>query len=102
MEQWQFEALQQLLSIEVHEVETGSRVYISSETYGTSRYHLVDRRFDGVQIEQIEVDEKWSKRVNLRDDEVPALLKTLLSWYLEDVRRKAEAEASGDNDAHPF
>lgn len=101
MEQWQLEALQKLLETEVHEVEHGSRVYISSATYGTSRYHLVDRRFDGVQIEQIEVDEKWSRRVNLREDELPVLLKTLLSWYLEDVRSKAEAEASGDDDC-PF
>jgi hypothetical protein len=100
MEQWQLEALQQLLVTEVHEVEEGCRVYLSSPTYGTSRYHLLDRRFDGVQIEQIEVDEKWSRRINLRDDELPALLKTLLSWYLEDERRKAEA-GSGDDD-HPF
>jgi hypothetical protein len=102
MEQWQLEALQQLLLTEVHEVEKGSRVYTSSATYGTSRYHLLDRRYDGVQIEQVETDEKWSKRVNLSNDEIPAVLGTLLSWYLEDERKKATAESPSDEDEHPF
>ncbi len=102
MEPWLLEAVQRLLSTEVHEVETGSRVYTSSATYGTSRYHLLDRRYDGIQIEQVELDEKWSKRVNLSSDEMPAVLRTLLLWYLEDERKKATAESCGEEDERPF
>jgi hypothetical protein len=101
MEQWQVEAVRRLLETEVHEVEEGGRVYASSATYGISRYHLLDRRYDGVQIEQVDIDEKWSKRVNLWTDEIPMVLKTLLSWYLEDVQKEAAMGGSVD-DGSPF
>jgi hypothetical protein len=111
MEQWQIEALQALLETETKEVEAGQRVYVSSQEYGNSRYHLLERVYDGVQVEQMETGEKWNKRVNLYTDEIPATLKTLLTWYLEDVRQRQEQqqaaaatpdEGLGDLDDHPF
>ncbi len=105
MEQWQLEALQKLLEDAiVNEVEKGQRVYTSSSTYGSSRYHLLEKVYGGIQIEQMDVDEKWSKRVNLYTDELPAVLKTLFLWYLEEVRTSQEAaSADGDDRSdHPF
>lgn len=111
LEQWQIEALQVLLEMKVKEVEAGERVYLSSGTYGNSRYHLVDKRYDGVQVEQVDIEEKWNKRINLYSDEIPALLKILLTWHLEDVRQANEIRAAagssgddvlGDLDDHPF
>ena len=93
---WQREALCRLLQTEVKEVEAGQRVYVSSQEYGKKRYHLLERVYDGVQIEQVETGEKWSKRVNFSTDEIPATLKTLLIWYLEDVWRQEQEEE------HPF
>jgi hypothetical protein len=98
MEQWQVEAVQRVLDTPATEMEPGQRAYISSSTYGTSRYHVVDKLYNGVQIEQIEVDEKWSKRVNLSADELPLVLKTLLTWYLDEVYQR---EQVGDN-SPPF
>lgn len=110
LEQWQLEALTALLATEVKEVEPGQRTYTSSAEHGNSRYHILERVYDGVQVEQMETGEKWNKRVNLYSDEVPAVLKTLLTWYLEEVRQRNEAAAGssseddilGDLDAHPF
>ena len=101
MEQWQLEALHTLMQTPVHEVEAGERVYLSSVTYGTSRYHLVNKRHDGVQIEQVNTEEKWRSRVNLQRDEVSALLKTLLVWYLADLQAE-QARASSPADDAPF
>src|SRR5947209_19049031 len=89
MEHWQQEALQALLTTEVKHVEDGTRVYVSSKTYGDSRFHLLSKRYDGVQLEQTNIDEKWGSRVVLQADELPAVLKTLLSWYLEESARSA-------------
>jgi hypothetical protein len=115
MEQWQIDALTALLATEtkeVKEVEEGQRLYTSSASYGNSRYHLLERVYDGVQVEQVEVGEKWNKRVNLYSDEIPPVLKTLLTWYLEEVRQRNEMAATtpaassddslGDLDEHPF
>jgi hypothetical protein len=107
MEQWQVEALQKLLDeTMVSEVEPGQRVYTSSTAYGPERYHLLDKLHNSMQIEQLEVDEKWSKRVTFYSDEVPFVLKALLVWHLEDVRKRQEALSSdgdaGDLDDQPF
>ncbi len=112
MEQWQIEALQALLEAKTTEVEEGSRVYVSSKTYGDSRFHLVSKKYDGVQIEQTNVDEKWGSRVQLQADEIPAVLKTLLIWHLDEVHQRQEQKAAsaalpddeglGDLDDHPF
>src|SRR5438094_5243111 len=80
LEPWQIEAFQKLLETNTKQVEE-DRVYTSSSSYGSSLYHLIDKRYDGIQIEQIDTDEKWSKRVNFQSDELPAVLKTLLAWY---------------------
>jgi hypothetical protein len=102
MEQWQLEALQALLETQVKQVEE-TRVYTSSATYGNSRYHLIDKRYDGVQIEQINVDEKWGSRVLLQDDELPTVLKTLLTWYLDDVKEREHSRRElGDLEDYPF
>ncbi len=98
MEPWQIEALQALLATETKEVEEGTRVYVSSKTYGESRFHLMSRKYDGVQMEQTNIDEKWGSRVNLQTDELPAALKTLLCWYLEDVKKEQERKQSSEND----
>jgi hypothetical protein len=110
LEPWKIEMLQQLLEANSTEVEVGQRVYISSEAYGNHRYHIVDRRYDGIQIEQLEMDEKWSKRMNFHRDEVPRLLKSLLTWYLEDMRKvpkgtsttMSDVDDLGELDDHPF
>lgn len=107
MEPWQLEALQALLSTETKQVEVG-RVYTSSQTYGDSRFHLLSKRYDGVQIEQTNIDDKWSSRVSFQTDELPAVLKTLLLWYLEEAQRRQEASAVPNQTAlddledHPF
>jgi len=98
MEQWEIDAVQALLETSVNEVEPGSRVYVSSETYGSSRYHLIDKRHDGVQIEQTNVDDKWGSRVNLRSDELPAVIKILLTWHLAELK----AQQDQDEDNNPF
>jgi hypothetical protein len=95
MEQWQVEAVQRVLDTPATEMEPGQRVDISSGTYGTSRYHVVDKLYNGVHIEQVEIDEKWSKRVNLSADELPLVLKTLLTWYLEEVYQREHAVDDG-------
>ena len=106
MEQWQTELIEQLLATEVKEVEEGTRVYTSSKLYGDSRYHLLDKKYDGVQIEQINVEEKWGSRVLLREDEIPMVLKVMLGWWLEDARTKGVHEYEGQRedqlDDHPF
>ncbi len=109
MEQWQIEAIQQLLGTTVKEVEEGSRVYVSSKTYGDSRFHLLSKKYDGVQIEQTNIEEKWGSRVHLQGDEIPQVLKTLLTWYLEDVHQSQSEQAApatdylGDmDDSQPF
>jgi hypothetical protein len=109
LEAWQIEAVQALLATPTNEVEGNQRVYISSETYGRSRFHLIDKRYDGVQVEQVDIEEKWGKRVNFSSDEVPHVLKTLLTWYLEERQQTQERKASTDDalgdlddDEHPF
>ena len=111
MEPWQIDAVKTLLETETKEVEAGERVYIASSTYGKSLYHLFDKKREGgVQVEQVDVDEKWNKRVNFYGDEMPAILKTLLDWYLKDVherelrRQQVDLvdEELGDLDDHPF
>ncbi len=107
MEQWQIEAIQALLETETKEVELGQRVYTSSSSYGSSRYHLIEKRYDGVQLEQIETDEKWSKRVNFYSDETAPLLKTLLVWHLEQIRQQQQQHPEGEipdyvEDVQPF
>lgn len=106
MEQWKLDAIFALLETEdVNFVEPNERAYLSSEMYGKSRYHLVDHRYDSaVQIEQVNSDEKWGSRVILQEDEIPALLKVLLGWYLESQRPADDTpgEPLGDVDDHPF
>jgi hypothetical protein len=62
-----------------------------------------------IQIEQTNIEDKWGSRVNLQSDELPAVLATLLAWYLEGVRKQQETDAAsmaddalGDLDEHPF
>jgi hypothetical protein len=105
MQPWPIEAIQVLLETKVSEVEEDQRVHTSSSTYGKSRSHLIEKRCDGIQREQVDADEKGSKRVTLYTDEISALLKTLLTWYLEDTQgeqaRKQSSNDLGDLD-HPF
>ncbi len=109
MEQWQLDALQALLATETTQVEENRRVYVSSKTYGDSRFHLLSKKYDGIQIEQTNIDEKWGSRVNLQTDELPAVLNTLLIWYLDGVRPRSDETAVdlledelGDGDERPF
>lgn len=107
MEPWQLQALQTLLATETTHVEL-KRVYTSSKTYGDSRFHLLSKRYDGVQIEQTNLDDKWSSRVSFQTDELPAVLKTMLSWYLDDIQQQQETMVNpidpslDDLDDHPF
>ncbi len=108
MEPWQVEALQALLATEIKQVEE-ARVYTSSKTYGESRFHLLSKRYRDILIEQTNIDDKWSSRVTFPMDELPAVLKTLLTWYLEDVQRQQQEApmapdetALDDLEEHPF
>jgi hypothetical protein len=113
-ENWQYDALVKLLETPRKEVETGKRFYFSSATYGSGLYHLLDKKYDGVQIEQVDIDEKWNKRVNLYTDEIPGVLAALLTWHLEQVKEELAQEAKykdgaflkddglGNLDDHPF
>ena len=105
LEPWQAEELQALLALPTHQVEEGLRIYTSSRTYGTSRYHLIEKRYDGVQIEQIDSEEKWSKRLNLHEDELPAVLAALLRWHLDAVKPAYVTNPTPDEseeEEHPF
>ncbi len=106
MEGWQIKAITELLETGVKEVETGERFYTSSQEYGNSRYHLLNRQWDGVQVEQIETDEKWAKRVTFATGELPQVLKVMLTWYLGDKEKLLNVpdsdDALGDLDEHPF
>lgn len=104
---WQREALCCVLQTEVKELEADQRVYMSSEMYGNSRYHLVERRDDGIQLEQVDVGDRWNRRINFSQDEIPPLLKTLLLWYLKTVQprrqhQEEEGDGLGDVEEHPF
>lgn len=97
--------VKELLETEIKLVEE-KRAYISSKLYGDSRFHMVDKKYDGsIQVEQTNVDEKWGSRVQLQKDEIPALLKLLLTWYLADQAEQIADQADeplGDLDDHPF
>jgi hypothetical protein len=113
-ENWQYDALVKLLDTPLKEMEPGKRFYFSSATYGSSLYHMLDRRYDTVQIEQVDIDEKWNKRVNLYQDEIPGVLAALLTWHLDAVKEELEQQAKNPNayledgdslgnlDEHPF
>lgn len=101
MEQQQLEAIDQLLTTtETKQVEE-QRIYISSKTYGDSRFHIISKLDNGIQIDQTNIDEKWGSRVFIQNDELPALIKTLLCWYL-DTEEWEYTDDLGDLEAHPF
>ncbi len=108
MEQWQIDAIKELLETPVQEVEAGERVYLSSEQYGNSRFHLIDKRYDGIRIEQTNIEEKWGSKIHIQNDELPGFLKTLLAWHLTNVYDLLQSaknngdDALGDLDDHPF
>lgn len=107
LEQWQIDAILQILDLPVQELETNSRFYLSSDAYGDSRYHMINKRSDSIQIEQTEVDNKWGSRVNIPTDELPRLVKILLQWELENIKQKQDQDQAGDPDLgdlddHPF
>ena len=85
--------------VSLQEVEAGYRVYVSDQVYGTSRFHVVSKKSDGIQIDQINIDEQWSKRINIPSGSLPAFLSIFLMWYLKTVEMPAEL---GDLDDHPF
>lgn len=107
MEQWQVDELNKLMGTELREVESGSRIYSSSKTYGDSRFHMLSRKSGSIQIEQTNVDDKWGSRVIIQEDQFPEFLKTLITWHLDDVRKQQEyaqqsQDALGDLDNCPF
>lgn len=112
-ENWQYDAVVNLLETPRKEVEPG-RVYTRSHYLGETVFHMVDRLSNGIQIEQIDVNDKWDKRVTLYDDEVTALAGSILSWHLAQVKQELEYQAKkngatpndddslGSLDDHPF
>lgn len=109
MEQWQIDAVIRLFENEEtapKEIEEGQRVYTSSTAKGTDIYHMIDKLYNGVQIEQADINDKWNKRVSLYDKEVKILLVTLLRWHFADVQaellKSVGDDALGDLDDHPF
>lgn len=68
--------------------------------------HLIHHRWDGVFITQSNPDEKYDKRIHLRWEEIPALLKILLQvqterWKEAQEEKKKQTEL-GSLDDHPF
>ena len=51
-----------------------------------------------MQIEQLNIDEKWGSRTFLQEDEIKPFLKVLLQWYIDD----ATDDSLSDLDDHPF
>ena len=94
---WKIKAIEEILDCDAKQVED-KRFYLSSKVYGDSRYHLIDKRHNGVQIEQLNIDEKWGSRTFLQEDEIKPFLKVLLQWYIDD----ATDDSLSDLDDHPF
>jgi hypothetical protein len=86
------EAFNNILDTDTKQLEE-DRVYLSSQEFGTSRYHIVNLVRNGAQIEQTDVSEKWPSRVLIPLDEIPGLIKTLFEWYVQALR----AAATDDN-----
>jgi hypothetical protein len=113
MEQWQIEALAELLSGGDGEPRTPAdgeavqinldRLYLCSPWYGQSRYHMVSRDGGTLIIEQCDQNEKYQQRVVLEEPEIAPLLRQLLVWHFEVVqelrerRQAAQQVLSGDD-----
>lgn len=108
LELWQVEEIIKLLATPLREGERGN-IITSTVAYGESLYHIIGNRFDSLQIDQIEVDEKYQQRIRLYPQEIAPLLKFLLLQYLEEHKPKEQRsddflsnDALGELDDHPF
>jgi len=98
-------AINELLKVlpAAQELEPGTRFYTSSEVYGKSRYHMIDKKGDGLQIEQTNIDEQWSKRVNFTSDEISRLLAVVAFLHVKELEKTLNQDDSlGSLDDNPF
>jgi hypothetical protein len=111
MEQWQVDALTKLLENAGTSVNvTDGRVYLQSDFYGETRFHMVSKNLDGdIIIDQTDHKEKYQQRVTFEAQEVGPLLRALLLWHLESVKLgqelqfdRAPDDSLGDLDSHSF
>lgn len=86
-------------------------VYMNSSAYGSSRKHLLEKRWDDILCHQIENDKQYQQKITYEMDELEPLLATLLIWYFEINTPPAPPNpVSGDTapdelgalDDHPF
>ena len=93
------------LELRASEVEEpNERYYLSSFSYGSSRYHILSESYGDVQIEQTSIDEKYSQRVKFCKDELSSLLYILLVWYKRGIKQNEAYGLDGlaGLDDHPF
>lgn len=107
-EPWQMEVLHKLLQTKVKEVDEITHITTTIE-YGQRLHHLITNRCDCIQIDQVDVDEKYQQRIKLFAEEQAAILKTLLLWYFKEHEPKKKVDdnflandALGDLDDPPF
>jgi len=116
MEDWQKEAIEQLLSSDLKidgkaEYVRDGRLYLDSNYRGTDVYHMVSyTSVKDLIIDQIDSNEKYQQRVYIEEREVKPFLRALLLWHLADIQKDREwkqgqsedGNALGDLDDHPF
>lgn len=89
------------------EVETGTRWYLAGPYHSEARFHTISMEWQGVQIDQTNVDDKYKQgvRVNFEEEEIPGLIKILLTAYAKNILEKDASKgknSSEDIDDNPF
>ncbi len=87
--------------VKAKEVEQDKRHYLRSESFGLTRYHIVEKTYSGVRIDQYD-ESKYPPRVDLPDDVQAALLEILLAWrmqtLIDKVKQKYSQAPASDDD----
>lgn len=113
LEQWQVDAVLELLDLEKHKDNfkgltfvqvSDERTYSQSTSHGSSRYHIVSKSWDDFYLEQHDLSQKYPDKISYPTEELPALISTLLGFYLESVKPSDPTipdDLAGLDD-HPF
>lgn len=102
-----FSTIDSILQSDIKQVEERDgyeRFYSSSSSYGESRYHILSRQLgDGFVIEQNDLEDKYKPavRIQIKQDEVPGIIKALLCSYQNDLNHYSPVEETSLDD-HPF
>lgn len=95
LEQWQEAAVLELLDLDKNKSNfkgltfvqvSDTRTYSESTSHGGSRYHIVSKSWDDFYLEQHELSQKYPDKITYASEELPALISTLLGFYLESVK----------------